>query len=46
MSTKTELLIELERVKDELKRVAFLSSKWQELDKRETYILNAINGLL
>lgn len=42
MSDKVELLIELEKVKDELKSAVFLSNKWQELDKRETYIINAI----
>ena len=40
-STKyRQLQMELARVQAELKHVNFLSKQWQELDKKETEILN------
>lgn len=45
MSDKTELLIELEKVRCDLKGAVFLSKEWQELDKKETYILNGIKRI-
>ena len=45
MSIKTELLIELEKVRYDLKMVPFLSNQWQELDKRESIVLNARRNL-